>query len=100
MYKNNIKNVETFEKWVRDNCKYEIIDMDAFIDELFTQYSNSGYANYEMSKNETKSGNPESISYEVENIENEDGSIDTIIIFDRMYENNLEEDEELESELS
>lgn len=74
------KNLERFVEWLKKVSKYEVDEqyIKATLEELDSQYCNTDFTVYELSSHETKSGNPETYSYNVECEENEDG--DVIII--------------------
>ena len=76
----NYENIERLTGWYKDVAKYELLNVDALLDELATQYSETGHAEYELSKLETKTGCPETYQYEVETIENY-GDFDFIFKF-------------------
>lgn len=58
------KNVEVFEEFLRENLKTEF-NLEAYLDELFKDYSSSGVASYELGSHDTKSGRPETIAFDV-----------------------------------
>lgn len=67
-------NVNKFKNWMDDHCKLPY-DLNAVLNELDTQHSNTGCNCYELSGYETKSGNPETYDYEYEYEIDEDGNI-------------------------
>lgn len=72
------KNLEKFVEWLKKVAKSEVTDtyIKYALEELETQYGNSGMQEYELGPFETKSGNPETYSYNTE--EEEDHGIITI----------------------
>lgn len=60
------KNVENFEAWIKETLKSDVYDFNAILDDVEGQYGSSGSPEYELSGFETKSGHPETYSYEVE----------------------------------
>lgn len=69
-----ILNEEKLKKFLRENLKSKNFNYNACLDELIMQYGNTGNSEYELSRFETKSGNPETINFEVIQ-ENEDDFI-------------------------
>lgn len=79
----NYKKLENFVEWLKRVAKAEV-DATYVIEtlkELEKQYNNNECEWYELSGFETKSGNPETYSYSVEYVENEDGDIKIIVEF-------------------
>ena len=76
------KNIEKFEAFVNENCKYEVYSLEAYLDDVWSQYSANAAHTYEMSQYETKSGRPELYYFDVEEVQlNDDGDFETTIIF-------------------
>jgi hypothetical protein len=63
---NKFVNSEKFEKWLKDNYKHNLTQqtISVFYDELQRQQAETGMSMFEMSSTQTKSGNPETISYD------------------------------------
>lgn len=64
---------ERFKEFLDNNVKAEVYNFDAYLDDLTTQYGNTGSTQYELSSSESKSGNPELFDYELEELQNETG---------------------------
>lgn len=77
------KNLESFVEWLKEVAKAEVDEtyIKETLEELENQYNNNGCEFYELSGFETKSGNPETYSYNVEYVENDDGDITIICEF-------------------
>ena len=52
-----------FKNFLKENVKSKVFNLDAYLDDLETQYCNTGSREYELSSFESKSGNPELFSY-------------------------------------
>lgn len=76
------KNLENFVKWLKKVAKAEVTEtyIKETLKELDDQYCNTAMEQFELSKFETKSGNPETYSYNLEYEENDNG--DVFIIFE------------------
>lgn len=59
---------ERFKKFLDNNVKNKDYNFDAYIDDLTTQYGNTGTLEYELSKSESKSGKPELFNYSKEDL--------------------------------
>lgn len=59
---------ERFKKFLDNNVKNKDYNFDAYIDDLTTQYGNTGTLEYELSKSESKSGKPELFNYSEEDL--------------------------------
>lgn len=66
-------NTASFEEWLEEVCKEYDGNIEDYLDELDMRHGEIGTTEYELSKWETKSGNPECYSYSVEEICDEDG---------------------------
>lgn len=77
----NFKNVEKFEKWIKENVKKYYDNIDVYLDEVIQQHCSNGSNCYELSRIETKSGNSECYYYDVEIVEIEEDMFETTIIF-------------------
>lgn len=66
------KNVEKFDNWLKSILKAEDFDLMAFLEDVDKQYGNTGSTYYEVGRFNTKSGNPECYSFDIEQIHNED----------------------------
>ena len=77
------KNLEKFIEWLKKVAKSEVtnIYIKETLKELDEQYGNTGMEEYELSKFETKSGNPETYSYSIEYEEDDNGDIIIICEF-------------------
>ena len=77
------KNLERFVEWLKEVAKAEVDEtyIKATLEEVDRQWSNTGCEFYELSSFETKSGNPETYSYNIEYEENEYGEITITCIF-------------------
>ena len=75
------KNSEKFFAWLREILKADTIDERAYLEDVFKRYGETGTAIYEVGGSFTKSGNPECIRFDVEEIDNQDGTFTTIISF-------------------
>lgn len=62
------KNIEVFEKFLADNFNAPVYDIKPFLDELELQIGDIGSNCYELSGRKTKSGNPEVICFEREDV--------------------------------
>ncbi len=65
------KNADNFMRWLTANVKTEQFEPEEYLKDLDKQYGETGMACYELRSYETKSGNPETISFDVEEIHNE-----------------------------
>lgn len=78
-------NVNKFENWLCENLRrgYHASQLHEWLDDLDRQTGESGSTEYELSSHMTISGKPECISFERENVWNEDGEdlVETIITF-------------------
>lgn len=74
------KNLEKFVEWLKKVTKSEVTEnyIKETLKELDDQYCNTAMKEFELSKFETKSGNPETYSY---NLEYEEDNGDVSIIF-------------------
>lgn len=61
---NNFISKESFKDFLDNNLKTENYDFKAYLDDLETQYGNTGVKEYELKGNETKTGNPTYYDYE------------------------------------
>lgn len=77
------KNLEKFVEWLKKVAKAEVTEtyIKETLKELDDQYCNTGFEEYELSKFETKSGNPETYSYNLEYEENDNGDVFIICEF-------------------
>ena len=77
------KNLEKFIEWLKKVSKAEVTEtyIKETLKELDDQYCNTGMEEYELSKFETKSGNPETYSYNLEYEENDNGDVFIICEF-------------------
>ena len=77
------KNLEKFIEWLKKVSKAEVTEtyIKETLKELDDQYCNTGIEEYELSKFETKSGNPETYSYNLEYEENDNGDVFIICEF-------------------
>lgn len=77
------KNLERFVAWLKEASKAEVdeVYIEETLKELEQQQCNNGCQWFELSRFETKSGNPETYSYNVVYEKNEDGYITTIYEF-------------------
>lgn len=65
-----VRNKEKFKRFLEENIKDNIyVSFNAYLEDLEKQYCDTGMAEYEMSKFETKSGRPQIISYKILDIE-------------------------------
>ena len=76
-----LKNSEKFFAWLRETLKADTIDELAYLEDVFKQYGETGTAIYEVGGSFTNSGKPECIRFDVEEIDNQDGTFTTIISF-------------------
>lgn len=67
-----IKNREKFLNWLKDKCKYDYFDFNAYLEDLEKQYFNTGSSIYELSSIESKTGLPEFFYYDVLVVEKDD----------------------------
>lgn len=67
-----IKNLEKFEKWLKEKSKYEIYNINEYLEEVEMQTGINGSETYELSKDMTKSGFPETYNLEIEAEINDD----------------------------
>lgn len=67
-----IKNLEKFEKWLKEKSKYEIYNINEYLEEVEIQTGINGSETYELSKDMTKSGFPETYNLEIEAEINDD----------------------------
>ena len=67
-----IKNLEKFEKWLKEKSKYEIYNINEYLEEVEMQTGINGSETYELSKGMTKSGFPETYDLKIETEINED----------------------------
>lgn len=58
--------MEQFKKFLKENVKAECYSVEAYRVDLLTQYGETGREEYELSKYESKSGNSELFSYNIE----------------------------------
>ena len=77
------KNLEKFIEWLKKVSKAEVTEtyIKETLKELDDQYCNTAMEQFELSKFETKSGNPETYSYNIEYKEDEKGNITIICEF-------------------
>lgn len=75
------KNVEKFEKWVKATVKNYYENIDVYLDEVKSQYNETASQSYELSRYETKSGNPELYYFDVQIVEVNDDEYEMVIIF-------------------
>ena len=77
------KNLEKFVEWLKKVSKAEVTEtyIKETLKELDDQYCNTGMEEFELSKFQTKSGNPETISYNIEHEEDDKGNITIICEF-------------------
>lgn len=63
-------NVKEFKKWLQEVSRYNVDDsyVAESLKELWTQYCETGCAEYELSKSETKSGVTELYYYDVKTV--------------------------------
>ena len=61
------KNVEKFESWLRGVLKegHDGYVLDAYLNDVETQYFSTGSHDYEVGRFYTKSGNPECYRFEL-----------------------------------
>lgn len=62
-----------FKKFLDNNVKAKEYNFEAYLDDLTTQYGNTGNTEYELSSSESKSGNPEIFNYDLKDLQNELG---------------------------
>lgn len=58
------ENIEKFRAFLNKNLKSTYYDFNEFINELEQKIGETGASHYELNSLETKSGNPETISFE------------------------------------
>ena len=75
------KNVEKFEKWLNATVKNYYENIDAYLDDVKSQYDATALQSYELSAHETKSGHPELYDFDVQIVEVDDDEYEMIIIF-------------------
>lgn len=77
------KNLEKFVEWLKKVAKSEVTEnyIKETLKELNDQYCNTAMEAFELSKFETKSGNPETYSYNIDYEEDEKGNITIICEF-------------------
>ena len=75
------KNVERFEKWLNENAKNYYGLFYEYLDDVKSQYNETALQSYELSRYETKSGNPELYNFDVQIVEVDDDEYEMIIIF-------------------
>lgn len=77
------KNLEKFVEWLKKVSKAEVTEtyIKETLKELDDQYCNTAIEEFELLKFETKSGNPETISYNIEYEEDEEGNVTIICEF-------------------
>lgn len=77
------KNLEKFIEWLKKVSKSEVTEtyIKETLKELDNQYCNTAMEEFELSKFETKSGNPETISYNIDCEEDEKENITIICEF-------------------
>ncbi len=78
---------QNFKQFLDDNLKTKNYNLEAYLDDLQTQYGNTGIAEYELSNKETKSGTTEFYYDFIDNKSLEQ---------DELTENNDEDEENLE----
>ncbi len=61
---NNFISKESFREFLDNNLKTENYDFNSYLDDLETQYGNTGKKEYELSGSESKTGNPILYNYE------------------------------------
>ncbi len=61
---NNFISKENFREFLDNNLKIENYDFNTYLDDLETQYGNTGMKEYELSRLESKTGNPVLYNYE------------------------------------
>ena len=72
----NVTGAENFYNFLKNKLKKEYkngFDFSAYFDELAEKYGATGFPEYELSPFESESGCPELFSFEVEEIEDNDG---------------------------
>lgn len=74
------KNVEQFENWVNETVKNYYDNIDVYLDDLKSQYDDTAVQSYELSRYETKSGNPELYDFDVKIVEVDDDEYEMVII--------------------
>lgn len=62
--------VKRFKKFLNQNCKSSDFNLDAYIDDLITQWENSGSFNYELSKFESKDNLTHDFEFTLEELNN------------------------------
>ena len=77
------KNLERFVEWLKEVSKAEVDEtyIKETLKEVDNQYCNKGCEFFELSRFETKSGNPETYSYDIEYVETEDDEIIITVVF-------------------
>ena len=75
------KNVERFEKWLDANVRNYCGFFNVYLDDVKSQYDATALQSYELSRYETKSGNPELYDFDVQIVEVSDDEYEMIIIF-------------------
>lgn len=75
------KNVEKFEKWLNATVKNYSGLFYPYLDEVKSQYDATAVQSYELSRYETKSGNPELYNFDVQIVEVDDDVYEMVIIF-------------------
>ena len=75
------KNSEKLFAWLRETLKADTIDEQAYLEDVSKQYGETGTAIYEVGGSFTNSGKPECISFDVEEIDNQDGTFTTVVSF-------------------
>jgi hypothetical protein len=66
-------NLDRFESWLKATLKDYNGNLDAYLEDLEEDYATNGTAHYELNGYETKSGNPDTYFYEVEDNFDENG---------------------------
>lgn len=72
------KFIKKFKEFLVENVKTKEYSFEAYLEELDKQHGASGSNEYELSNFESKSGNPELFSYDVEYIATDDDCYDVI----------------------
>lgn len=62
------ENTKKFEKWLKENVKNYNGNIENYLEEVEKKFNNSGSKSYELSKFESKSGNPELYYFDTEEI--------------------------------
>ena len=75
------KNVEKFERWLKETVKNYYGLFYVYLDDVKTQYYETALESYELSGRETKSGNPELYDFDAQIVEVDDDVYETVITF-------------------